>query len=99
MYQLQTEHTTGKPVRIEGFKTMGSQAGKAPTRFTGRVGCDGFGDLPAAGKFLFAKGELQTCQISYSMTGDRHSCYKNGTSACILTNRHPATDECRKPRE
>ena len=98
MFKLQTETTTGKTVRIEGFKTLGSNVGGAPTRFTGRVGCDKFGDLPAAGKFLFAKGELTTCHITYSTTGDRHRCYRNGKENCVLTNSHPATDECRKPR-
>ena len=36
--------------------------------------------------------------IAYSMTGDRHRCYRNGKGECVLTNKHPATDECRKPR-
>ena len=100
MLQLQIELATGKSVKIKHLKPLSSNVGgSAPSRFVGRVGCSGFGDLPGVGHFPWAKGEMEVATISYSMMGDRHRCYKDGKDKCILTAGHPACDDCRMKKK
>ena len=100
MLQLQIELATGKSVKIKHLKPLSSNVGgSAPSRFVGRVGCSGFGDLPGVGHFPWAKGEMEAATISYSMMGDRHRCYKDGKDKCILTAGHPACDDCRMKKK
>ena len=90
--RLHVERTNhGKTVKLLDLDVVGNN-------FVTRIGCKDFGDLPGVGQFPYAKDKLHTVCLSYSMTGNRHRCYRSGKDKCILTSKHEACDECRKPR-
>jgi len=96
LFAAQMEGVCGKPVTIDNMRYVECDD-SIPTRVTARVGCEEFGDMLAFVHLPYSADELTRVPVSWSHLGDKHRCWRNGMDGVICTDKHVATDECRRP--